>query len=93
VPPFFNNIYDILDFNTQDEKEIKERSSTRISNRYGKIGNISKIVFQKNKSIQITIPKHNLTNKDTIYIKNTNSFPIIDNFYEKITIIDENSSK
>ena len=54
----------------------------------GILGNLTDI--SKGENAIITIPNHNLSNGDSVYIKNSNSFPSIDGLHEDIIIVDEN---
>lgn len=54
----------------------------------GIIGQITEI--SKSENAIITLPNHNLSNDDTVYIEKSNSFPSVDGLHEKITILDEN---
>jgi hypothetical protein len=56
-----------------------------------KVGNINRI-YSNTDSIIIDIPNHNIKDGEKIYISNTNSFPNINNVYQKsVKVINENS--
>ena len=90
LPPQFHHIHDLVDYGIESD-ELTNRKKNRFSNHFGLSAIISKIQFQKNKNVILSIPNHQLSNNDFIYLQNTNSFPSIDGYYDKIVIIDDNT--